>query len=192
MGMGIWSRFSKRNTNCTQRIRKARATPLISLRDTEDRRQAYYDGAIMGFVQDVRYATRRLIQSRLLTLTAITTLALGAGVNAGVISVVKSVLLESLPYGDAQQLVMIWIKNPTQGFDKDITSYPRYLDWKRQSTLTADMAAFSGSRMNLTGVDEPEQLRGAQVTANFFRVLQAQPLIGSGFEDGDDDAARDR
>jgi len=146
----------------------------------------------MGITQDVRYAFRRLIQSRLFTFTAIATLALGAGVNAGVFSVVKSVLLEALPYGDARQLVMVWVSNPKQGFDKDITSYPRFNDWKNQSTLIADMAAFSNSQMNLTGTDEPEQLRGAQVTANFFDVLRVKPIAGTAFAAGDDDAARDR
>src|SRR5688500_11164709 len=58
--------------------------------------------------QDVRYGVRLALRSPLFSLLAIVTLALGIGANAAVFSVVKSVLLDSLPYRDAGRLVRVY------------------------------------------------------------------------------------
>ena len=63
---------------------------------------------------------------------AVATLALGIGVNSALFSVVKAVLLETLPYGKPDQLVRVWVRNPEQGFDHDVTNWPRLEDWRAQ------------------------------------------------------------
>src|SRR5882724_3929248 len=80
---------------------------------------------------DLRYALRRCFRSSVFTTVAIATLALGMGVNSALFSVVKPVLLESLPYGHPNQLARVWIRNPRQGFDHDISNWPRLEDWRR-------------------------------------------------------------
>jgi putative ABC transport system permease protein len=140
---------------------------------------------------DLRYALRRILRSPLFTCIAIATLALGMGVNSALFSVVKPVLLESLPYGHPNQLVRLWIRNPKQGYDHDISNWPRLEDWRRASSFKS-VAGFTGARLILTGGAEPLQLRGASVTANFFDTLEVQPLLGHSFEQGDDQEGRPR
>ena len=140
---------------------------------------------------DLRYAIRRSFRSPLFTAVAMATLALGMGVNSALFSVVKPVLLEHLPYGHPDKLVRVWIHNPKQGFDHDISNWPRLEDWRRASCFKS-VAGFTRARLILTGGPEPLQLRGASVTANFFSMLEVRPLLGHDFESDDDQEGRPR
>src|SRR5689334_22820034 len=62
--------------------------------------------------QDVRFAVRSAVKAPLFSLLAIVTLALGIGANAAVFGVVKSVLLDALPYADAGRLMRLWCPIP--------------------------------------------------------------------------------
>ena len=60
------------------------------------------------FVQDVRYALRKLRQTPGFTTTALLTLALGIGANAAIFTLVNSVLLQNLPVGDPEDSGAPW------------------------------------------------------------------------------------
>jgi putative ABC transport system permease protein len=143
-------------------------------------------------LHDLKYAFRTLRHARWFTATALVTLALGIGTNTAIFSVVENLLLKQLPYGDPDRLVMVWVRNPEQGFDHDLTSYPRLQDWRTESTTIEAFASYSPTTHVLTGLDYPEQVRSARVTANFFQVMDARPLIGRTFSAGDDDFGRPR
>lgn len=138
---------------------------------------------------DLHYALRRSYRNPWFSVVAISTLALGMGVNSALFSVVKPVLLENLPYGHPDKLARVWIRNPKQGFDHDISNWPRLEDWRRASCFKS-VAGFTGAQLILTGGAEPLQLRGASVTANFFGMMEVRPLLGHDFEPGDDQAGR--
>jgi predicted permease len=131
--------------------------------------------------RDVRYAYRSLVRTPGFTLIALATFAIGIGVNTAVFSVFNGVLLKPLGYPDADRITMVWNDNRRQAIKEDITSYPNYRDWAEQSQSYAHLAAYTSSSFNLTGADEPERLRGAQVTANFFDVMGLSPLMGRVF-----------
>jgi len=54
--------------------------------------------------QDIRFAGRSALRAPLFSLLAVVTLAVGIGANAAVFGVVKSVLLDALPYKQPGQL----------------------------------------------------------------------------------------
>jgi putative ABC transport system permease protein len=140
---------------------------------------------------DLSYAFRIFRRSPGFTALAIATLALGMGVSAALFSVVKSVLYGTLPYDKPDQLVRVWIRNPKQGFDHDISNLPRLEDWRRAASFQG-VAGFTSAKLILTGGAEPVQLRGAQVTADFFRVMGVRPQFGQDFDAGDDQQGRPR
>lgn len=136
----------------------------------------------MGTVfQDVVYGFRMLLKNPGLTIAAILTLSIGIGANSVIFSGVNAILLRPLPYQHPDQLVMIWEKQPRLNIQEGKVSYPDFLDWKRQSQLTQNMAMFSSWGFTLTGVAEPEHLKGAVVSADFFPVLKVKPELGRTF-----------
>jgi putative ABC transport system permease protein len=141
-------------------------------------------------LNDLRYAFRTLRRAKWFALTALVTLALGIGANTAIFSVVETLLLRQLPYRDPDRIVMVWVKNPEQGFDHDVTSYPRLEDWRAQSRTIDAFAAYYDAQRVLTGREDPEQVRSAVVTENFFRVMGAKPVLGGSFSRGDDDFGR--
>src|SRR5215471_13610526 len=94
-------------------------------------------------MHDLHNAFRTLLRSPWFTIVAVATLALGMGVNSALFSVVKSVLLEDLPYAKPNQLVRMWIRNPKQGIDRDISNLPRLQSW-RQAHCFQDLVGFTG------------------------------------------------
>ena len=95
-------------------------------------------------VNDLIYAVRGLYKKPLFATAAVLTLALGIGANSAIFTVVNGVLLRPLPYPSPDRLMMLWTYNPRQGFDKDVSSYPNFDDWRRQSTSFAGISAFFG------------------------------------------------
>jgi putative ABC transport system permease protein len=115
------------------------------------------------------------------TLIAVMTLALGIGANTAIFSVVNGVLLSALPYPQPEQLAMVWCDNRRQGIPDDITSYPNFVDWRDRNKTFQGMAGMTSSNFQLTGVGEPEEIRAATVSVNYFQVIGVAPMLGRGF-----------
>jgi putative ABC transport system permease protein len=130
---------------------------------------------------DLIYAVRGLIKRPLFATAALVALALGIGANSAIFSVVNGVLLRPLPYPSPDRLMMLWTYNPRQGFDKDVSTYPNFEDWRRQSTSFDGLSAYIGSDFTLTEAGEPAQIRGATVTPGFFETLGVAPALGRTF-----------
>ena len=145
----------------------------------------------INIARDARYALRLLFRAPAFSIIAILTFAVGIGVNTAVFNVVNGVLLRPLPYPDADRITMVWLDNRREGIREDITSYPNYLDWRDQNASFAHMAAYTPAAFSLTGSGEPERLPGALVTANFFDVMQVQPLLGRVFTEHNETPGQD-
>jgi len=65
--------------------------------------------------------------------------------------VINHVLLNSLPYRDADRLVSIYLHDPEHGFPKDIMSYPRFLDTKNLTDTLSDTSAYTTTTIALSG-----------------------------------------
>lgn len=74
-------------------------------------------------IQDLRYALRTLAKNPGFTAAAVLTLALGIGTTTAISSLVYGVVMRPLPYPEADELTMVWMSNPRQGIDRDVTSY---------------------------------------------------------------------
>jgi putative ABC transport system permease protein len=131
-----------------------------------------------SFLQDLRYALRRIVRSPGFTIVSVMTLALGIGANSAIFSVVNGVLLQPLPFRDPSSLVALY--HVSEG-RRTTMSGPNFTDMRRLSTTLADAAAISRYRTILTGQGEPIRLNAADVSAGFFDVLGVQPAIGRTF-----------
>ena len=133
--------------------------------------------------QDARYAVRVLGRGRAFVVVAVLTLALGVGANTAIFSVVRGVLLRSLPYPDPERLVAV--QSVIRGSTAAV-SPPDFFDWRSQTRSFSGLSAYYVSTTNLTGGGEPERLTQARVSANFFDVLGIRPTRGRAFLSGED------
>ena len=142
------------------------------------------------FAQDIRYGVRLLAKRPGFTLIAVLALALGIGANTAIFSIVNSVLLHPLPFKDSDQLV--WFYEVQPKLDRAPFSPADFLDLQSQNNSFEEITAMRPTSFNLTGGDQPERIRGAVVSANFFSTLRAQPAKGRAFipEEGKAGAAR--
>ncbi len=116
---------------------------------------------------------------------AILTLALGIGANTALFSVVNSVLLNTLPYEEPDDLV--WLHEGQPSLEDMSISYPNFVDWRDQNQSFEAIAAHRFSNFNLTGTDRPERLLAAEVSHTLFPVLRVTPLIGRNFTQDEDE-----
>jgi putative ABC transport system permease protein len=131
-------------------------------------------------VQDLRFGLRQLRRNPGFTTVAVMTLALGIGANTAIFSVVSTVLIRRLPYGDADRLV--WITEFWPRLNNTLVPSPEYLNWRDQNRVFQTMAAYGGfGELNLSGNGEPERIDGIGVTWNFFPMFGVRPALGRGF-----------
>jgi len=138
-------------------------------------------------LQDLRYGARMLLKNPGFTLIAVLTLSLGIGANTAIFSVVHAALLRPLPYEKPDQLVMIWERNLSRGLEQSQASPVTYCDWREQKRLFDKIAGWWYPQVNLTDTgSEPQRVRTVDVTDAFFDVLGVRPIIGRGFQPGED------
>src|SRR5215510_16180919 len=111
--------------------------------------------------------------------------ASGIGMSTTLFSLVDAVLLKPLPYRDSGRLIMIWEKAARIGFPRYHVAPPDFEDWRNQTGSFADIGAYSGDAVNLTGEGSPERLDGAAVTPGLLKTLGVSPFIGRAFTDAD-------
>jgi putative ABC transport system permease protein len=140
------------------------------------------------FWQDLKFAVRMLRRTPGFAAVVVLTLALGIGANSAIFSVIDGILLQPLPYGDPDRLVIVWENNLRRSNPHNVVSPPNFLDWQAQNHVFSEMSYVSDLRGNLTGSGEPEQIVAEYVSANFFSVLGVNPILGPGFapENGED------
>src|ERR1700758_2015879 len=137
-----------------------------------------------GLIQDVRYALRQLGKNRGFTIVAVVTLALGIGANTAIFSVVSGVLLNPLPFPQADRIVSMFQDKPN--FPRGSISYPNFLDWQRDNRSFEAIAAYRGADGNITAPGQAENVRAQRISATFFPILGVNPVLGSNFSADDD------
>jgi putative ABC transport system permease protein len=137
-----------------------------------------------SFLKDLKHSLRMFRQNRAFTLTAIAALTLGIGANTAVFSVVNAVLLRPVPFPDPDRLVFFQSTAP-QGASSG-ASPAKFAHFRQQDSITQDAAAFRLGVLNYTGGSFPEQLKSGQVSADFFKLFGASPILGRTFTADDD------
>ncbi len=128
--------------------------------------------------QDIRFGLRMLVKNPVMTFAAIVTMALGIGANCAIFTLVDSVLLRPLPYGDPDRLVMVWENNLKRGRDRNVVSVANFFDWREQSESFEEMAAFANYDVTYQSGSEPERIPAGLATDAFFSTLGTKPLAG--------------
>src|SRR6201993_2573145 len=136
--------------------------------------------------RDIRFAVRSLWKAPGFTVVAILVIAVGIGANTAVFSVINAVLLKPLTYPDPQSLVHLMNSGDQGSFPG--ANVPKFNIWRQQTAIFQQVAAYDsgGAGLNLTGNDQPEQVQGVHVTADYFSVLGAPVIAGRTFTTAED------
>jgi putative ABC transport system permease protein len=171
----------------------AERAALLSFGSQEQYREEARDTwtpLVDGLAADLRWSARRLRSHAGFTATAVLTLGLGIGASTAIFGLVRSVLLQPLPYHSPDRLVMFWMRSGDVA-DDSWFSLREVLEYRKSVPSLADVGAYTTAAVNLA-VGEPERARSAIVTANFFTTLGASAEIGRTFGPGDGAESGDR
>jgi predicted permease len=155
----------------------------------EQVRMARVGGRIDTALADVRYALRGLRRAPGFTTIAVLTLSLGIGATVAIFSVVHAMLIEPLPYRDADRLVIVWSDLTDAGYPRGPLAGPELKDLRERATRFTGFGGIWSNTAALTGDGDPEQLRIGLVTREFFPVLGADAALGRTFTAEDDTPA---
>ena len=155
----------------------------------QQRRESRGFAALEIFFQDAFQAIRALLQRPAFSASAVATIALGIGANVAVFSVIDAVVLRPLNAPDADRIVRFGSRYG-EGFS-DISNFPQFNLWRRQTDLFEYVSAHRLDPVNLTG-GNPEQIQVARVSASFLPLFGAPIALGHGFTDAEDSPGGDR
>jgi putative ABC transport system permease protein len=143
-----------------------------------------------SLLQDWRFSLRMFGNRPGFALMVVAILAIGIGANTAIFSVLKSVLLDALPFARPGQLVSVAQRNGIDDERPVTVGYATYLDWKSQLPAFDAIAVSSSWQPNLAGDAGAELLDGQSVTREFFSVLGVTPQIGRSFTAEEDQPDR--
>ena len=129
--------------------------------------------------QDVRYGARVLRRAPRFTLAVVLILGLGVGMTTAVFAIVDSVLLNAVPFADAQRLVELNRFGPTGGGPGQPAAMVE--SWRNEGALFDGVEAYVHVERVFTGGREPEAMQGARLSPGLFPLLGVAPALGRAF-----------
>jgi len=139
-----------------------------------------------SFWRNIRYGGRMLAKAPGHTAAAAIALSLGIGLTTAAFSIVYGALWRGLPYPQAERLVDVSSQNLSRDLLYQGIDPHDYLDWCVRQRSFEGLAGYDGGTVTVSGGDRPERLQGASLTANALDLLRAKPLLGRGFQPGED------
>jgi predicted permease len=140
-----------------------------------------------AWIGDFRHAARSLARAPGFTLIVVATLALAIGANTAIFSVVKVVLLEPLPFPNADRLVHIAGTAPGTDQPEEFgVADELYFEYRDSVPALEDLGFYGTGSSTTRAEGQVDQLFLTQATPSFFTTLGAQPLRGRLPTDQDD------
>ncbi|HSG01964.1 MAG TPA: ABC transporter permease [Vicinamibacterales bacterium] len=139
---------------------------------------------------DIRYAVRMLVKHPTLSVTAIVTFGLGIGLTTTVFSIVNGALYKGLPFDQAERIVSVIGTNPSQNIQRMPLAVQDLAVLEERQTVFEAAGLYASMPVNLSvGNDRPERFSAGQFTVGAFKAVGVDPILGRGFQEGDDKAA---
>jgi macrolide transport system ATP-binding/permease protein len=167
---------------------QAHRQALLDLGGIEQTKQVYREQRGLPLIettlQDLRFGFRILRRSPGFSILAILCLTLGIGANAAVFSWVEGILFRPYP-AVVHQERLVALTGTALG-EADLTSWPDLLDMQRSCTLVDSFIVTKITGTTLSIGDRAEVTTGSIVSANYFDAIGVHPILGRGFETGED------
>lgn len=136
--------------------------------------------------RDLRFGARNLSRSLGFTSVAVLALAAGIGLNTALFTVVKSVLLDPLPFPGAERLVAVHESLPKYEMSRQPVSTIEFKLMQKMAKSFESLGAYESITGELSSANPSEMLSGAKLTASMLDVLGVRPLLGRSFTEQED------
>src|SRR5215831_18114214 len=113
-----------------------------------------------ALIDDLRFASRMLLKKPSYSVIAIITLALAIGANSAIFSVVKSVLLQSLPFPNADRLVQFHLYYPSFNDEQSWISARDGAEWESLTGSFESIGVYRYAMLNFNTDGLPEAIYG--------------------------------
>jgi putative ABC transport system permease protein len=131
-------------------------------------------------VRDLRYGFRALWRAPAFTAAALATLALGIGATAAIFSVVRTVMLEPLPYQDPARIVTVWETNRGGG-QRNVISLANFVAWRERTRTLDNLGMIAPRSLPMVVNGQPDMVPGFAFSSDVFRALGVQPALGRAY-----------
>ncbi len=138
---------------------------------------------VLQLWRDVLYSVRSLARTPALTATIVLTVGIGLGATTGMVSVVRAVLVNPLPYAAPGELFWLYTDNPPYRFRFSVVDY-RALE--ADHPAFSSVAAYQTSRVTVSEGGAAERVTAKAVTGSYFPLLGQTAAIGRLFDVSDD------
>ena len=145
-------------------------------------------------LSELKYAARSIRKTKGSSVISILVLAIGIGACTAIFSVVEAVLLNAPPYPQPDHVFLIWGKPPNDlklGYSEIQVHGIQFNFLNSHRRGFEFISAYKSDQFNLTAGSSSERLDGIRASADFFRVLGIQPILGRGFSAEDDQPGRE-
>lgn len=150
--------------------------------DPEDRPRLSLAEHARNIWRDLRLSLRSLLRTPGLSATIVLTVGLGLGATTAMVGVVHAVLVDPLPYRDADRIFMVRTQHNENLFPLSVADY-RALE-AQQTTLEA-VAAYQVSSVTVARGGSSERVRIRIATPSYFSLLGLTPVAGRLIEAAD-------
>jgi len=181
---------AERNLRKGMSSEDARHEALRSFGGVEQTKELYRDQRGLPVIettfQDLRFGLRMLRRSPGFSILAILCLTLAIGANAAVFSWIEGLLFRPYPAVVHQERLMALGGTARGETDGEPLSWPDFLDLKKNSTLFDAFFVSKITGTTLSVGDRAESITGSIVSANYFDAIGVHPILGRGFQPGED------
>lgn len=144
-------------------------------------------------LQDVRFGLKLLWKEKAFTFAALITLALCIGANTAIFTVLKSIVLEPLPFHEPERLVTMYNVYPGVGVtDFGSNAVPDYFDRREMKDVFDSVAVYRNAGFDLGGQGTAARVDGMRVTPSYFQVIRVNAAMGRTFTEEDAQPGKDR
>jgi macrolide transport system ATP-binding/permease protein len=180
----------ERNLGKGMNAEDARREALLGFGGVEQTKENYRDQRGLPMIettlQDLRFGFRMLRRSPGFSILAVLCLTLGRGANAAVFSWVEGILFRPYPAVSHQEQLLALTGTARGESGPTGTSWPDVLDLQRSCTLIDSFIVTKIMGTTLSIGDRAEVTTGSIVSANYFDAIGVHPILGRGFEPGED------
>jgi putative ABC transport system permease protein len=163
---------------------EARRQALIKFGGLELARESTRDeirpAVLDDALRDLRHGARLLRRAPGFTAAALATLALGIGATAAIFSVVRTVMLEPLPYHEPDRVVAVWETN-RGGTSRNVIAPANFVAWRERARTLDHLGMVGPAGMAMMVNGQPLNVSGLAVSSDVFRALGVQPALGRAY-----------